>query len=346
MSTYVTKSYTIRPDVCRWHYRTSNASSSSGSFINKNTSNIWDNNTSSYAQIVDYDSPSSCWGVMSFRLNTTSLPANVRPQTITSYFKISYGSLASTNYYASASISSYNITFDEVSKTKPTTAFAGNATKSLAFDMSPAWESARSAIAANSLHLVFRLRCGSNLDTYRRFYELYATVVCQIYTFTVSVGTNIAEGGTVTGGGSYEDLSTATITATPNLGYEFAFWNDGDRNATRQITVTDDTTYTAYFRKLNYNIIAEASPSDGGTVTGSGNYEYGSQVALTATANDGMRFDHWSNGATTSQITVTVGGIATYIAYFVEATPIISSVTITPNPANTGQGFIIAAEVS
>ena len=248
MSSYTGKTYTVRPDVCRWHYRTSNASSSSGSFINKDTSNIWDNDTSSYAQIIDYDSPSSCWGVMSFRLNTSSLPANARPQRINTYFKISYGSLSSSSYYAGVALSAYNASFSEVTKTKPTNSYTGNESKGLSFDVSSDWESARTAVAANTMHVIFRLRCASNLDTYRRFYELYATIYCLVYTFKITL--NAGEGGTVTGGGNYEDLSTATLTATPYDGYEFVQWSDGDTNATKSITVTEDKTYTATFNRV------------------------------------------------------------------------------------------------
>ena len=33
-----------------------------------------------------------------------------------------------------------------------------------------------------------------------------------------------------------------------------------------------------------------------GVVTGAGTYDYGTQVTLTATANTGYKFEHWSNG--------------------------------------------------
>ena len=342
MSSYVTKTYTVRPDMCRWHYRTANGSTSYGAFFNDYVDRIWDGDNSSYGWIIDYDSPSSRWGVMSFRLNTSSLPANVLPQTITAKFKISYGALSSSDYYASASLSSYNISFEEANKASPTQSYSGNSTESMSFDMTSNSETARNAIANNTMHLVFRLRCASNLDSYRRFYELYTTISCRVYTYSISVNVNTGDGGTVTGGGTYEDLSTPVIIATPKSGYEFAFWNDGDRNATRQITVTSDTTYTAYFRKVSHTIIVEASPSGGGTVTGSGTYDYGAQVTLTAVANENMRFDHWSNGSTSAQTVITVNEDATYIAYFVEYIPAISSVLITPNPVVTGQGFIIS----
>ena len=63
------------------------------------------------------------------------------------------------------------------------------------------------------------------------------------YTLTVTAGT----GGTATGGGTYESGQTATITATPNNGYKFVKWSDGNTAPTRTITITSDAIYTATF---------------------------------------------------------------------------------------------------
>ena len=53
--------------------------------------------------------------------------------------------------------------------------------------------------------------------------------------------------GTVTGGGTYNEGSIVTITARPNAGYLFSQWSDGDTNASRTITVTEDATFVATF---------------------------------------------------------------------------------------------------
>ena len=66
------------------------------------------------------------------------------------------------------------------------------------------------------------------------------------YTITVNAGT----GGSASGGGTVNYGSSVTITATPNSGYLFTQWNDGDKNASRTITVYDNATYTASFKKL------------------------------------------------------------------------------------------------
>ena len=53
--------------------------------------------------------------------------------------------------------------------------------------------------------------------------------------------------GTVSGGGSYAAGATATLTATPNTGYHFVQWQDGNTQNPRTITVTGNATYTATF---------------------------------------------------------------------------------------------------
>lgn len=56
--------------------------------------------------------------------------------------------------------------------------------------------------------------------------------------------------GVVTGGGTYLLGDTAVLSATPNVGYGFAFWNDGDTTNPRLVRVVSDTTLTAEFHKL------------------------------------------------------------------------------------------------
>ena len=65
--------------------------------------------------------------------------------------------------------------------------------------------------------------------------------------FTISLSASPANGGTVTGAGSYAKNATATIKAEAVSGYHFTQWSDGDTNATRTLTVTADKSLTAIF---------------------------------------------------------------------------------------------------
>ncbi len=81
-----------------------------------------------------------------------------------------------------------------------------------------------------------------------RVYDNYVVVNYTVPDYTLTV--KATEGGTVTGGGTYEEGSTVTFTATPNDGYKFVSWNDGNTNASRTVTVAADATYTAQFEKV------------------------------------------------------------------------------------------------
>lgn len=162
---------------------------------------------------------------------------------------------------------------------------------------------------------------------YRAFYEIGAIdelVYGEIKQFTteglfeINTMASPSEGGTVTGGGRYPANTTITLTATANSGYEFTHWEDGGVLNTRTITVEEDATYIAYFEEQYFEINTIASPSEGGTVTGGGIYNYNTQVTLTATANSGYEFTHWDDGSESNPRVITVGGDGTYTAYFEE----------------------------
>ena len=65
--------------------------------------------------------------------------------------------------------------------------------------------------------------------------------------YTITVLANNNDWGTVSGGGSFLENTTTTISATANQGYRFVQWQDGNTDNPRTITVTADMTYTATF---------------------------------------------------------------------------------------------------
>jgi hypothetical protein len=74
-----------------------------------------------------------------------------------------------------------------------------------------------------------------------------------------------------------------------------------------------------------------------GSTSGSGTYNYGEQITISATPNSGYRFTQWQDGSTTNPRTITVTGNATYIASF-EALP--NQYTITVLSANETMGTV------
>lgn len=65
--------------------------------------------------------------------------------------------------------------------------------------------------------------------------------------YTITTAAQPTNGGRVTGGGTFEENSTVKLVAVANQGYTFDHWQDGTTDATREITVTKDETYTATF---------------------------------------------------------------------------------------------------
>lgn len=85
-------------------------------------------------------------------------------------------------------------------------------------------------------------------------------------------------------------------------------------------------TVTPITGRVAINVVA--SPSGGGTTTGSGSYQAGSQITISATAATGYKFSKWSDGVTTPSRTITVGETsATYTAEFVDGKVYFSELT-------------------
>ena len=143
-------------------------------------------------------------------------------------------------------------------------------------------------------------------------------------TYAVSVSANPVAGGTVTGGNTYTQGATCTVTATANTGYNFVNWTEnGDVvsiNANYTFTVVGNRTLVANFALQTYNVTASANPVGGGTIDGSGTYNHGETCTLIATAATGYEFVRWTkNGtqvSTNPSYTFTVTETAAYVAQF------------------------------
>lgn len=136
------------------------------------------------------------------------------------------------------------------------------------------------------------------------------------YTVTVESDNNAM--GTAAESGTYLQGSVIMITATAANGYQFTHWNDGNTENPRNVTVTGNATYTAYFEAENYSITVLPDNANHGTTmpNGTNTYTYGSIIALTAIAAEGYHFVNWNDGNTQASRNVTVTGNATYTATF------------------------------
>lgn len=175
------------------------------------------------------------------------------------------------------------------------------------------------------------------------------TTLSQTVGLTMMVGENTADSddvehfsvsvtksgnGSVSGGGRYLAGQTAVVTATPDAEATFVAWKRNSpsgevvsTSAQYSFEVESDIVLCAVFQggpTPHYTIAATADPVAGGTVTGAGSKEEGSQCTLVATPNSGYVFDGWfengqlvSNNAT---LTFTVNADRTLVAQFAEHT--------------------------
>jgi hypothetical protein len=91
--------------------------------------------------------------------------------------------------------------------------------------------------------------CASAED-YRNatYWSEFANIIDDVPSFDITIQSNDATMGSanITQRNTCTD-NTAIIEATPNTGYHFVQWNDGNTTNPRAITVTQDTTFTAEF---------------------------------------------------------------------------------------------------
>jgi len=155
-----------------------------------------------------------------------------------------------------------------------------------------------SATANDGYH--FTQWSDGNIDNPRSFILTQDTTFEALFAknvYSITTAVNDPVRGVVKGDTTVEYMDTVSISATPNYGYHFTQWNDGNTNNPRQIQVTGDKTYTVQFDKNQYTV-STAKDANITSVTGGGIYDYLDEVILTVVANVNYQFDHWSDGNT------------------------------------------------
>lgn len=172
------------------------------------------------------------------------------------------------------------------------------------------------------------------------------------YTIEAVVATNSVGKGTaqVTVRGVTCGDNTATIVATPYGGYHFLYWKRGSDGheigeSTYTFTCTADETYTAYFSNNEYYLNVKAEDPAIATTTGSGRYEFETEVQISATGTkDCYHFLKWDDDNTDNPRTVVVDTTKlTYTAIFTKDQFIINGLT---DPANGSLGTVSIVDVT
>jgi len=176
--------------------------------------------------------------------------------------------------------------------------------------------------------------------------------------FGLTLLSNPASVGILTGGGDYFEDEVVPINATSNnSNYEFVEWLDGQTQISQTASFNytmpaESKTLTARFQGVEMEITATASPASGGEVAGAGLYRYNTSATLIATANEHYSFANWTEngevidgaGAT---YTFTVLSPRTLVANFVEDAKYVLTLTADPAAGGTpsGAGSYYAEEV-
>ena len=132
--------------------------------------------------------------------------------------------------------------------------------------------------------------------------------------FQVRVTASPANGGRVSGAGSYQSGRQIALRATPNEGFRFVRWEGGASGTRSSLTlrVTADATVRAVFERSSYTLTVQANPADGsagrvevegGTLVRPGQKRFtsGERATLTAHTNTGWSFGGWSGDLRGSQ---------------------------------------------
>ena len=157
----------------------------------------------------------------------------------------------------------------------------------------------------------------------------------QVEQFTLTATPMPTEGGTVTitpKADKYDKGTEIKLTATPNFGYLFINWTDGNNNvvsteATFTHTLTNNIDLIANYQSVNtYELILNTTEGAQDYMVNlnpaphmDGNkkmYEEGTTVTLTANNNKILTFTSWSDGTTANTTTVTMNSNQTITANY------------------------------
>jgi len=157
--------------------------------------------------------------------------------------------------------------------------------------------------------------------------------------FALTLSSIPVAGGTTTGSGLYNAGSSVTATATPNANYTFINWTNGgvivSTSSNYQFILAGNTTLVANFKLIlasQFSVTLSSNPATGGITAGSGAYNAGSSVTVTATPNSGYSFTNWTNNgvvaSTSASYTFPLNANITLVANFapIISTPLFTSI--------------------
>ena len=131
------------------------------------------------------------------------------------------------------------------------------------------------------------------------------------YSLTVTAGT----GGSVsTSGGTYDDGSSVSITATPNDGYEFSGWNGSNStNSTISVTINSNTIIEALFTEIPITETTSTETTSTETTSTETSSTETTSTETTSTETTSTETTSTETTSSTYSITVTAQSSSNYI---------------------------------
>ena len=118
--------------------------------------------------------------------------------------------------------------------------------------------------------------------------------------YTITTSSNPSEGGSVSGGGVYQEGKEVIVEATPNLGYQFKSWTENNvvvsQNTNYAFTANSNRNLVANFINTSvfYSISTHSNPYNGGDTSGGGEYLAGIILTVEAIPKSGYKFKNWT----------------------------------------------------
>jgi len=164
--------------------------------------------------------------------------------------------------------------------------------------------------SGDTIHVKFNGLSGTGGFSYGILVDdiMIEEIVSHLVTFGVQAGNGTldatVDGEDINSGEEIEEGSEVNFTATPDADNRVKDWFvDGSAIGSTDETYTISDLQSATDVKVEfeeiptYTLTLNADPAEGGTVSGSGDYQADEEITLSATANDGYKFVNWTDEA-------------------------------------------------
>jgi M6 family metalloprotease-like protein len=126
--------------------------------------------------------------------------------------------------------------------------------------------------------------------------------------YHVTVDANRIDGGTLSGGGTFNKGEICTVYSSPYAGWIFEGWKENNEIVSYtpiySFEVTSDHNLVAVFRQ-EVKVVTDAFPPEGGLTSGGGSFFTGDTITCRAICNRGWNFSKWTmNGVELSSDSV------------------------------------------